>query len=472
VRLKLIGHDLKYEAEQIVFLFFPGHENVFLESIAFVNHQGKQAVRTKIAIDGRVGLHEETADQVCVTKKDFGNLVKRSAFYAAKKLSGLPAPWGILTGIRPAKPVLDMRADGMSGEKVSQILKKQYLVSDEKIGLALEIAAFGQKYNKYAKDKISVYIGIPFCPTRCHYCSFISSAVNKTKNAERSYIEALCGEIEFTAQIIRNLNLEIQCVYIGGGTPTTLSEDLLEKLLLSVQGNFGKVLEYTVEAGRPDNITAGKLKLIKGYGANRISINPQTMNDKTLGIIGRSHTALDFINAFNTARDNGMTNINSDIIAGLPGEDIDTFMDTVDKVLLRDPEGITVHTLYIKRTAWLKNADVSYGTPGDISDMLSYAYNRLRENNYIPYYMYKQKSTLGNLENIGYAKKGYECLYNINTMSDKQSIVALGAGAVTKVVLNDRIERIFNYKNADDYINNFETVLERKRKFESFYLGG
>ena len=469
MQVKLTGHSLQYETEQIILLFFPHHENVEVESVFSEDENGVKTVTTKITVCGKTAEHTESTVQSFAKKRDMGNLVKRSAFFAAKKLSHLPAPWGILTSVRPAKPVADMLLTGKSEAEVKDILKTVFLVSDEKIALTLDIAKQEILHSKYKKESASIYIGVPFCPTRCHYCSFISSTAYKG-DILSEYTKHLIREIEYTKEIIQRQNIKVDSVYIGGGTPTTLPVHLLAELLDASVNAFGKTGEFTLEAGRPDTITPEKLKIALDMGVDRISINPQSMCDNTLKLIGRNHTAEDFEKAFYLAREMGFDNINSDIIAGLPGEDVETFCDTVNKVSAMAPEAITVHTLYIKRAAWLKNINFEHASPEDIAAMLSYSHNRLCNGKYKPYYLYKQKATLGNLENIGFCMPGYECTYNMKTMSDRQSIIALGAGAASKVVLPHKIERIFNFKNADDYIKEFEKVLEKKRQLESFFV--
>jgi len=472
VELILTGHDLKYEAEQIVLLFFPNHENLVLNSTMSTSSENL-VVTTEISFNDNKASHTEIKNIQNPTKKQLGNLVKVSAYKAAKQISSLPSPWGILTGIRPAKQVMQMLEMGISEDIIRDTFINEYLLSEAKFNLALSVAKNELKVlNKNDEKTLSLYIGIPFCPTRCLYCSFISSTVNKIKNTAYNYTKMLVSEIQRTAEILRDLGLFVETIYIGGGTPTSLDAPVLSTLLDAITSNFDfrNIIEFTAEAGRPDTITREKLEIIKNSPVNRISINPQTMHDETLKIIGRNHTVEDFKSAFYLARELGFSNINSDLIAGLPGEDEKMFSKTLNDIKELSPEGLTVHTLYIKRASFLKSLNIELATPDTVSKMINSSVNFANENNYTPYYMYRQKTTLGNLENVGFAKQGKECIYNIRTMADTQTIIALGAGAVTKIVKNDKIERIFNYKNADDYINGFNEIINRKNKIYD-YMG-
>lgn len=455
-----INHSFKYETEQIGLLFFPEHDN--LEIISNLTEKdGKAFVHTEIKYEGKSASFDFS--DICTCKKDCANAVKRSAFGAASKISDMPAPWGILTGIRPAKPVRQMLEEGMSENEILSVLKNTYLVTDKKARLALTIAKAEQNLCAKDKTKVSVYIGIPFCPTRCSYCSFISHDASKMIKLSADYVKKLCEEIKVTSKIINDLGLTVRNLYFGGGTPTALSEGELQTLFAAAGESFdvNSIEEYTVEAGRPDTITREKLSAIINGGARRISINPQTKWDETLRRIGRNHTFRDFLNAYSLAREMGFGSINCDLIAGLPYETPEMFSDTCDTLLNLSPENLTVHTLYIKRASRIKTEHEKVSTAG-IEEMVDTAAEKCKEKGLIPYYLYKQKTTSGNLENVGYAKKGYECLYNSDTMSDAASVFALGAGGVTKLVMGDRIERVFNYKNADDYINKFDEIIRRK----------
>lgn len=378
-------------------------------------------------------------------------------------------PWGVLTGIRPAKLATGLIDNGYSDEQVIKHFTKEFKTSADKAKLALHCAKtlLPIRDNMY-KDGVSLYIGIPFCPSRCLYCSFVTNAGKQVAKLMPEYINCLTKEIEYTAGLLKQINKRIETVYIGGGTPTTLSPELLEIMLNSLYKNFdlSQIKEFTVEAGRPDTITVDKLKVLKKYDVDRISINPQSMNDETLRIIGRAHTADEIRYAINLARENGFDNINMDVIAGLPGEDFDMFKYTLEEVEKCNPEDTTVHTMSIKRSSRLKETLDKYPmTSGDtVTKMVDYAREYLKGFEKLPYYMYKQKYQLGNLENVGYSKIGKESLYNLYIMEEIQTIISLGCGGVTKSVFpkENRIERIFNVKEPKDYIERIDEMLHRK----------
>ncbi len=378
-------------------------------------------------------------------------------------------PWGILNGIRPVKIAMKLINGGADDNGVIDYFKTEYKASEEKARLALEIAKTEKPIiDKMSENGISLYIGIPFCPTRCLYCSFVTNSIAHSAKYIPEYINCLIREIEYTAKIIRENGQKIESVYIGGGTPTTLSAADLEKLFLALFKSFdlNDIKEFTVEAGRPDTITEEKLRLIKEFGIERISINPQTMNEETLKVIGRNHTPRQIIEAYEAARRCGIKVINMDIIAGLPGENLDMFKKTVREVEALNPENTTVHTMSIKRSSRLRETLFDYELSGgdEVSKMVDFARETICANNKHPYYLYRQKNMLGNLENIGYSTYGTESLYNIFIMEEVQTIVSLGCGGVTKTVdrETDRIERIFNVKEPKDYIERIDEMLRRK----------
>lgn len=378
-------------------------------------------------------------------------------------------PWGILTGIRPAKIATKLLDEGMSDSEVVEYFTNQCKTTYDKATLALECArALLPIREKMYPNGVSLYIGIPFCPSRCLYCSFVTNGTERARRLMPQYVEALKKEIEYTAEILRHNNSSVETVYIGGGTPTTLTPELLEEMLscLGREIDLSAIREFTVEAGRPDTITAEKLKVLKKYKVDRISINPQSMNDETLRVIGRAHTADDIRTAVALAKDEGFDNINMDVIAGLPGEDTDMFKYTLSEVAAMEPADITVHTMSIKRSSRLNErlAEYTLAEGGAVNQMVDYAREFLRERKMFPYYMYRQKNQLGNLENVGYAKAGMESLYNVYIMEEIQTIISLGCGGVTKTVDREtnRIERIFNVKEPKDYIERLDEMLHRK----------
>jgi len=311
---------------------------------------------------------------------------------------------------------------------------------------------------------VSLYVSIPFCPTRCSYCSFVSHSMDSARKLMPEYVSALCRELEIIGDIVRENGTKIDTIYFGGGTPTSISAADLRAIMEAVERSFdlSAVREYSVEAGRPDTIDEEKLRVIKGLGAQRISVNPQTLNDDVLRVIGRKHSGEDAVKAFELARKVGFTNINTDLIAGLPTESAESFRRTLDRMIELDPESITVHALTIKRAADLfAGGNANIGNPA--AEMVDYSISALMENGYLPYYMYRQKNTVDNLENVGYAKKGFESYYNIFIMDETQTIIGAGCAASTKLVYpGGRIERIHNYKFPYEYIRSFDKLMEKK----------
>lgn len=383
-------------------------------------------------------------------------------------------PWGNLVGIRPVKRVVKMMDDGMHNNEIAEILKQEYFVQDDKIQLAMNIAQIERSViNKIPENAISLYIDIPFCPSKCVYCSFASMPVSEMKHFIEPYLNALYRELDKIKVIVDDLQLKIVSIYIGGGTPTSILSIELDNLLYKISKTFdlSNLLEYTVEAGRPDTITESKLAVMQKYGVDRISINPQTMNNKTLGVIGRKHTVAQIYEAYKLAKQFHFKCINMDIIAGLPKESVEEFMHTVDAVTALNPENITVHTMSIKRAARL-NQEQEFATlpeDYDVTKMITYAHNKLQSCGFEPYYLYRQKNILGDLENTGFAQNGTYGIYNICMMEEIRSVFSAGVGAVTKLVRNDRIERIFNVKDVREYLKRIDEMLERKNFIYEFY---
>ncbi len=378
-------------------------------------------------------------------------------------------PWGVLDGIRPVKLARKLLKTEKSPDLAVDSFMREYGASREKAELAINIAKIENPIidGLYPKG-VSLYIGIPFCPTRCLYCSFVSNSGAKSAKLIPEYIKCLKREIAYTADIIKKNGNVIETVYIGGGTPTTLDSNLLDELLdcIFTEFDLSMIKEFTVEAGRPDTVTKEKFEVIRKYGIDRISINPQTMNAEVLKTIGRNHTPEDIKTAFLLAKDFGFKSINMDIIAGLPGETLDMFKYTIEEVERLNPENTTVHTMSIKRSSKLNETLGNYTlTSGNqVSQMVDFARSTIMQNGKNPYYLYRQKNMLGNLENVGYSKPGHESLYNIYIMEEVQTIISLGCGGVTKTVdrKTDRIERIFNVKEPKDYIERIEEMLHRK----------
>jgi len=400
------------------------------------------------------------------TKFDTKNDLKRNIYINLLKLGNKELPWGTLTGIRPTKIVMEMLENDMSLEDIKKHLKEVYLVSDKRIKLCTDTAKneFNILKKIDYKDGYSLYIGIPFCPTRCLYCSFTSYSIAQWKKDTDTYVEALCKELLAVSKMYKGKKL--QTIYMGGGTPTSLEGYQLSKILNVVKKNFdlSNLLELTVEAGRPDSITREKLEALKEVGVDRISINPQTMQQKTLDLIGRHHTIEDIFESYKLAREVGFENINMDFIIGLNGETLEDVIDSFTKVKSFAPESITIHSLALKRAARLNTENKREIMDNDlILSMINTATDTCADLGLEPYYLYRQKNMAGNLENIGFSKPGKECLYNILIMEEKQTIIACGAGTSSKIVFGDgRIERIENVKDPKLYIERLDEMIMRK----------
>lgn len=457
MQITTLNHLDRYSLEQIATLFFlPDEEG----KITSVYDADKKAVITEAEIGEKRVRKEYPAD--IADAKEFKNAVKKSAFLALKMLSGAKTPWGILTGIRPAKFFLNLLNEHSVAES-ERILSEEYWVSDEKIRLCSSVAQKEAKIlSGVGKNDVGIYIGIPFCPTRCAYCSFITEASGVYAKHIEEYEEALEKEVIAMAKAVRDKGFSVNSFYIGGGTPPALGEKLLEKLIVKTQEAFlpADDAEFTVEAGRPDVIGKSLLKMLAERNVGRICINPQTMNDETLKRIGRRHSAEDTKRAFALAREAGFDNINSDIIAGLPGETNEMFAHTLEEISELSPEELTVHTMYLKRASRIRK-EGALSDPGEAEKMVLLSGEFAKEEGYEPYYMYKQRNTVGNLENTGYAKSGKESVYNVCIMEETNTVLACGAGASTKLV-GKSIERIYNTKDVLAYIKEIDAIIKNK----------
>lgn len=415
--------------------------------------------------------YEDEAQQMASGKKEARNVFKRMMYDMLKKLTGRELPWGTLTGVRPTKIVYTLLEEGKNDREIKDYLKKEYYVSEKKGDLAIKVASNEKRllekldYN----NGYSLYAGIPFCPTTCLYCSFTSYPLAVWKDRVDTYVDAMLKELEFTSRLMKDKKLDT--FYMGGGTPTTLEPEQLDRVLSFFEEHFDTtgLKEHTIEAGRPDSITRDKLLIMKKHGVDRISINPQTMNDDTLKLIGRHHTVEQIKEAFTLARECGFDNINMDLIIGLPGETREHIERTMREVALLAPDSLTVHSLAIKRAArlnifWEKYKDYAMVNTDDIINMTADCAAAMGME---PYYLYRQKNMAGNFENVGYSKPGREGIYNILIMEEKQTIMAVGAGASTKVVFpeENRIERVENVKDVTTYIENIDEMIDRKRRF-------
>ncbi|GIM31399.1 coproporphyrinogen dehydrogenase HemZ [Paraclostridium bifermentans] len=481
--IELKGHDYKYEIAELFKLFttqfkFIKEDEKFEKALIneFIKDEDYIKSTTKYYENNDLKLCKEEVFNINSLneeeiKKKSKTIIKRSIFKVLSELYDTYVPWGILTGIRPVKIVHSLLDEGLSEVEIRQNLKDNYLIKDEKIDLALDIAKRERVFiYPIDKNKISLYVSIPFCPTRCVYCSFPSNPMKQFGHLRENYVKAIVKEIKGLAKLLKETNKEIETLYIGGGTPTTLEAEQLDNLIkaLFMELDLTKIKEFTVEAGRPDTITREKLEVMKKHNVNRISINPQTMNNETLVKIGRDHNVDDIVRCFNMARDLGFNNINMDIILGLVDENVEMVRNTLERIKELSPESLTVHTLAIKRASTLKENLDKYELTRyeEMVSMINLSMEYAKSMGLNPYYMYRQKHMLGNLENIGYAKEGFECIYNIQIMEEKQSNLAVGAGAISKYVYvdEDRIERTDNVKNVEIYIDRVDEMIERKEK--------
>lgn len=436
-------------------------------------------IRFEISEPAENGLEKRKEAEITVdfsNRRETKNRMKQCLYLMLQEYTGQTLPWGTLTGIRPTKIPMAMLEQGKSKEEIKRYMKDTYFSSDKKTDLSIEIAERELELLKKIdyENGYSLYIGIPFCPSICLYCSFSSSPLGLWRDKVDEYLDALEKEIDFTAEACKDKVLNT--IYIGGGTPTTLSAQQLDRLLTKVENSFdfSGLLEYTVEAGRPDSITREKLAVLRKHDISRISINPQTMKQETLDFIGRHHTVAQTIESFQMARELGFDNINMDLIVGLPEERIEDVRETMEQIKKLNPDNLTVHSLAIKRAARLRmfrdeHADMHIYNSWETIDMTAeYA----KEMGMEPYYLYRQKNMAGNFENVGYARTGKAGIYNILIMEEKQSIMALGAGASTKYVFEHgkRIERVENVKDIKNYLERIDEMIERKRESFSMYM--
>ncbi len=478
--LEILNHAYQYEAEKLLRVFFPNEK---IRVVFEKSESPQEAVLTTEITDTHAlavfhdGKTVQKSEALLSGSDDKELLLATQMYNVLTVVTGYTPKWGLLTGIRPSKLLIALQEE-MGKENAARYFTERFFVAPEKTALAESVAARENAIIATSKpESCSLYVSIPFCPTRCSYCSFVSHAISSpsVKKLIPDYVALLSQEIAETGKMAKALGLNLESVYFGGGTPTTLSAEELGTLLCAVDKAFdlSPVREYTVEAGRPDTITKEKLDTLYQGGVTRISINPQTFNDRVLENIGRKHTAAMTEEAFRMARDAGFRNINMDLIAGLPGDTTDSFAASVDKAIRFTPENITVHTLSLKRSSNMGTSGTHFdrlqGRAAD--EMLHYAYKALTKQAYFPYYMYRQARTLGNLENTGYTKDGFECLYNIFMMEECHTVFAVGAGAVTKLKAphGKEIERIFNYKYPYEYISGFAELQKRKAAIMDFY---
>ena len=490
--LRINGNIKRYYVETLLMIFFPGAkfpeneeetDETVVATVSLTENDG--SVRAEVEL--KQGEKKTTAEAVGTLDGD--EELKRKiavgdAFMkAGEQFTGITPPWGILTGVRPAKVASEYLKSGMSTKDAADSISREYFVSPIKSKLSVDVAsAEARIITDEIRRECSVYVGIPFFPTRCAYCSFVSYTSPKLLKLIPDYLTALCSDIDGIFSVIRSLGMRVSTVYIGGGTPTILTAEQMKILLSKIREHVSELDEFTCEAGRPDTITAEKLRVATEYGVDRISVNPQTLNDEVLAKIGRAHNTDMFYRAFETAREAGIKHINVDLIAGLPYDTTGSFMRSVDGIISLSPENITVHTFSVKRSSEFKTEGRFDPSSKTAAESVDYSQKTLHEAGYLPYYMYRQKNTVGNQENVGYAKPGHEGLYNIYMMEEVHSIFAAGAGSVTKFVSvpdNDgcvRIERLFQPKYPYEYLENFkgsaahEKLNDMRRMAEDFFV--
>ena len=491
MKLKLEGNINVYYVQTLCMIFFPGgkfgaaeQDNPDAPQLCLTLTSDAEGMTAQVSVTAGDKYAQATRTLAFTPYYDRDKTAKMvcgAAIVAAcGELKGYRPSWGMLTGVRPSKVATELLSSGLSKTKVKRILTGDYMVIPKKAALATDVAINEQKLiGTPGRKDCSVYIAIPFCPSRCSYCSFVSYTSPKLLDLIPEYLVHLIADLEITFAKIRELGLNVRTVYIGGGTPTILSADQLRLLLSKVAEltDVSALEEYTLESGRPDTITAEKLAVAAEYGVNRICVNPQSLCDEVLREIGRSHTAEDFLRAFEVARESGIPCINTDLIVGLPGDNFKTFSATFDKILSLHPENITIHTFCVKKAAdILKQGTRVYSLRGgDAGKCVDYTQLRAQQDGYKPYYMYRQKNTVGNYENVGFALEGMEGRYNIYMMEEVHSIFAVGAGAVSKMVdyhpVNGgkpHIERLFYPKYPYEYLKDTSTA-DKTAAMEAFY---
>lgn len=477
MNLYVKNHNFHFELENLTRLFFPNEKITVIRDFSEIQPPYIYTeVSDEITISVNIGSFNKSETAVKKLTDDDNELVSAQLLYKLLcDFTGLTQPWGILTGVRPVK-LLRRLAEESNEEQAVKKFEKDFFVSNEKIALSRETEHNERKILELSRpESFSLYVGIPFCPSRCSYCSFVMASIERAEKLIEPYTKLLCEEIKRTAEIANKLGLRLETVYFGGGTPTTLSAEQLDTVLRTVNKSFdmSTCREFTVEAGRPDTIDSAKLFALKENKVDRISINPQTTNDEVLKTIGRKHTAQQFFDAFELARKCGFDNINTDLIAGLPTDTPESFKNSLDSIVKLNAECITVHTLCMKRASRLTTEGVTLDLQQarDAREMLAYTQNILGQNGYIPYYMYRQSRMVGNLENVGWSKKDFESLYNVYVMDETHTILACGSGGVTKLKRNnpDYLERIFNFKYPYEYIDRFDELIQRKSGIMQFY---
>lgn len=465
IKVKLNNLDFRYDVFQMINLFYP------FSDIEFVNENPHIEIKVD---DEAINIKCNDKIKILKVNKEYKikEELKKAVFKILSEETDKILPWGTLVGIRPSKKALELLEKGYSEEEIIKDFHDRHLTSEEKAKLCIDVAKWERDIVNKDERVVSIYIGMPFCPTRCAYCSFTSNPIGICKDIVKPYLESLYLEIEALSTYIKEKKLKIECVYFGGGTPTSVNDEDFEETMKRIYSGFvdgRNIKEFTVECGRPDSITENKLLSMKKYGVQRISINPQSMNDNTLKLIGRNHDVSSVIEKFNLAVNLGFDNINMDVIVGLPGENLLNIEKTCDEIFKLKPHSITIHGMSIKRASKLYEnmiVNKSFEIPDqdELNDMYKRTVKLSKELDMKPYYMYRQKNMVGNMENVGYALDGKEGIYNIQMIEEKQTIIALGADAVSKIVFLDenRIERFGNVKDIREYIKRIDEMIEKK----------
>ena len=487
MKLVFEGHEETYAIEQSLLNLFPAERPVYEgeeeknRAVVSLKYTENGAVaRSRILYEGREEAAEcrasfrDCADDAYKKTHEIQKALKLSFYRAAVKLLGAAPPWGALTGVRPAKLVTRLLGEGKTAKEVNRVLADTYEVSASRRRLAIEAAEVSRRLAADIEDRdYSLYLGIPFCPTRCVYCSFVAESVEKSFALVEPYLKMLHKEIDLSAAVVKDMGLRLRSFYMGGGTPTTLSAGQMDELLAHLREafRFPEGLELTVEAGRPDTMTREKLEVLKRNGVNRVSVNPQTMETHVLRAIGREHSPEDIVRAMDMVHAVGFRHINMDLIAGLPADSPAGFRRTLQEVLLLDADNITVHTLALKKGSRLLSEGAALPTAEEVGEMLAYSGGVLRKADYAPYYLYRQKYMSGSFENVGWCREGAENLYNVYIMEELMTILSLGAGGSTKMVCpaNGNIQRVFNCKYPREYITREEKFSENLAIFRGFY---
>ena len=467
MKLTLIGHEDRYAVEQLQMALFPDNPEGQAESAL---HRGNTwlTATTKITLNGKTATASRRLKASEETVRLRRRALQQSYYLAAVQLLPKVPAWGALAGVRPTKITTKHLLEGGTPKSADKLMKDVYYVTEDRRRLAVDCSqSTVHAVSLMEPEDISVYVGIPFCPTRCTYCSFVSRTIGKKTELLDPYLAALEQEIRCTAQLMRSSGKHLRTLYIGGGTPTTLTTPQMIRLLdtLRESFDFSRCIEFTVEGGRPDTLDAEKLRAIREHGADRMSINPQTMEDPVLRACGRPHKAQDVIRAYHEAEDAGFTAINMDLIAGLPQDSVEGFIRSLDAVAALNPANITVHTLALKKGADLFEKREGLSTAEEVTRMVDYANETLRAHNFKPYYLYRQKYMSGSFENVGWSRDNLDCLYNIYMMEELHTIVSLGGGGMNKVNLPDgTLRRFHNPKFPEQYIEMIDSVKQQKEE--------